>query len=535
MKIRTQLFANAGAVLTVLLGVAAGTHAGVSSLIETAGWVNHTHQVMTDARLLAKYMVDMETGQRGFLLTGQEEFLDPYIAGQRGFEQTLHRASELVADNPDQVQRLQLVGRLEQGWIQNAGEAEINLRRSVDSGGASWEALVNLLRGLDGSGAVSTRRTGKQRMDEIRAILDDVVEEEARLLERRQDENQAAAEAAQNLTVWGSLLALLLALLLTVYLARKLHRELGAEPAEIRRIASKVAAGELLEVVRTTTGPGRDHMTVADHLNAVIRTFREAAKSADEVAQGNFETQIQLKGDTDTLGIALRRMTARLQRVTALNEEDRWVKEGQNEITESLRGEQSIGPLAKSFVARMCAYLEACVGAFYALDGEQYRLVGSYAFTHRKGTATSFVDGEGLVGQVALEQELLVVSHVPAGYVEVRSGLGMTTPSHIVLVPLVHEGRSVGVLELGLLREPPQPTLDLLARIAPAVAIAVNSCSVRTKAGALLQSSQVQTRELAVQQEKLQAANSNLAPPGADYTRMPLVIGFPCVPNNAST
>ena len=152
MKIRNQLLLNNGMILGVLLVVAATMHQGVSYLVETATWVNHTREVIADARQLAKLTLDIEIAQRGFMHTGKEEYLDPFIAGQKGFYDTIGSVTAKVADNPAQVQRFEKLHRMANEWLENTGDPEIELRHQVDRGEVTAEVLANLMQGLTEDG-----------------------------------------------------------------------------------------------------------------------------------------------------------------------------------------------------------------------------------------------------------------------------------------------------------------------------------------------------------------------------------------------
>jgi methyl-accepting chemotaxis protein len=75
--------------------------------LDTAAWVNHTNLVISDATALAKAAIDVETGSRGYLLTGDEEFLAPYQNGLADFERTAAELRRLVDDNPSQLDQLE--------------------------------------------------------------------------------------------------------------------------------------------------------------------------------------------------------------------------------------------------------------------------------------------------------------------------------------------------------------------------------------------------------------------------------------------
>ncbi|UVM24215.1 response regulator [Pseudomonas wadenswilerensis] len=126
----------------------------ISYLLAAIQWVEHTDRVINNANETVKLSIDMETGMRGFLLTGEERFLDPYevakpqvVAGIKGLEQ-------MVADNPQQVDRLERLLGLQEEWNTFASTM-ISLRRD---NGNFREAI--------GSGR------GKRLTDEIRKEFD---------------------------------------------------------------------------------------------------------------------------------------------------------------------------------------------------------------------------------------------------------------------------------------------------------------------------------------------------------------------------
>src|SRR5579862_5759069 len=68
--------------------------------------VGHTFEVMSTAQSLELAMQDAERGQRGYIITGDESFLEPYRTGSQSAPHLLAKLQQLVADNPDQLQRL---------------------------------------------------------------------------------------------------------------------------------------------------------------------------------------------------------------------------------------------------------------------------------------------------------------------------------------------------------------------------------------------------------------------------------------------
>ncbi|NQZ71026.1 MAG: CHASE3 domain-containing protein, partial [Lentisphaeria bacterium] len=90
-----------------------------SSILEVeqaAKWVDHTHEVIAAANSILASAVDMETGARGYLLAGKDEFLAPYTVGQRSFKKGISDLKQVVSDNPAQVQLLEEMALTISDW-----------------------------------------------------------------------------------------------------------------------------------------------------------------------------------------------------------------------------------------------------------------------------------------------------------------------------------------------------------------------------------------------------------------------------------
>ena len=101
----------------------------ITYLLSAIQWVEHTDRVINNINRSLKLSVDMETGMRGFLLTGDERFLDPYEVAKPSILAELKGLEELVADNPDQVDRFKRLAAMQESWNQFAQEM-ITLRRN---------------------------------------------------------------------------------------------------------------------------------------------------------------------------------------------------------------------------------------------------------------------------------------------------------------------------------------------------------------------------------------------------------------------
>src|SRR5439155_5527158 len=91
-------------------------------------------------------------------------------------------------------------------------------------------------------------------------------------------------------------------------------------------------------------------------------------------------------------------------------------------------------------------------GGFFLAESEsqetQLKLTATYAYKERKHIANRFRLGDGLVGQSALEKKSILLTHVPADYIQISSGLGQATPLNIIVLPVLFEGKVMAVIEL---------------------------------------------------------------------------------------
>ncbi|UCZ85790.1 response regulator [Pseudomonas sp. L5B5] len=141
----------------------------ITYLLSVIQWVQHSDRVINNFNEAARLTIDLETGMRGFLITGNEHFLDPYEVAKPRIINELHGLQELVADNPQQVERLKRIEALQLAW-NNYAQGMVELRRQNG----------------DYREAVQAGR-GKRLSDEVRKEYDDAVAMEQQLRQQRNE------------------------------------------------------------------------------------------------------------------------------------------------------------------------------------------------------------------------------------------------------------------------------------------------------------------------------------------------------------
>jgi PAS domain S-box-containing protein len=211
-----QITAGIGMVVALLIFNAATSYRNTLKLVENEHWVSHTHRVLTELEATLSTLKDAETGQRGYLLTGEERYLEPYYSARARINQQVVGLQQLTVDNKRQQQRLR------------------DLKIAIDSKLADLEGTLNLRRKQNLAAAVRQIKTGrgKQIMGDIRQQIATMTAEETQLLQQRARESKRSA----NLTILTFTVASLVnfLLMLLVYYLVKRDRTLR-DKAEIKQ------------------------------------------------------------------------------------------------------------------------------------------------------------------------------------------------------------------------------------------------------------------------------------------------------------
>jgi two-component system, cell cycle sensor histidine kinase and response regulator CckA len=173
----------------------------INRLLSSEQKVSHTHEVIAQAYRIEKQLVNMESGERGYLITGDSNFLEPYRQGLSSIDSEFNKLARLISDNPAQLQRLAKLRAKRKQWEDFAREV-IFLR---DSAGAYR--------------AYASKGIGQGLMDEMRAEIVLFVNIEEGF---HDEQTRATQETVRYVVVGGLSLTVLLGVLLAVFARRQL-------------------------------------------------------------------------------------------------------------------------------------------------------------------------------------------------------------------------------------------------------------------------------------------------------------------------
>lgn len=161
MNIGRKISSGYALILMLMTLTAVVVYFSISSITDASRWVNHTYEVIRNAESVSAAVIDMETGQRGFMITGNEEYLAPFNLGKTKFDTLIKKGKGLTSDNPQQGARWDEVRELQSKWLMQVANPEIDARRAVSEGTAANQYFKQ----------VSSRIVGKEIFDSIRAML----------------------------------------------------------------------------------------------------------------------------------------------------------------------------------------------------------------------------------------------------------------------------------------------------------------------------------------------------------------------------
>ena len=293
-SIGTKLWGSFCAILLVIVVIGGISYRNTLNMLETSRWVAHTHKVVAQLSAVLATVQSAETGQRGFIITGAERYLDPYNAALQRLDDDLRDLRQLTGDNPEQQRRL---GRLEPLIALKLAELKesIELRRAQ-----GFEPALQL---------VLTDK-GKQAMADIRSLVGEMIATEQQLQAAR----DAAASASAATTQWVTLLGMALSVLMVIAAALFLTQHIARPLRAVSEVADRVSAGNL--AVELTVSRRSDEIgALQAAILHMLQSLRQTAESARQIAAGNLAIEVQPQSRDDQFGHAFADMIQALRHV----------------------------------------------------------------------------------------------------------------------------------------------------------------------------------------------------------------------------
>lgn len=212
--------------LCFLLFIGGLSYINTKKMSSTATWVTHTHEVLEAKEKILSLLKDAETGQRGYLITGEQRYLDPYIAARDSIQGAIQNIRTLTADNPSQQRRIADLDAF-------VGSKFAELKETID---------LRTAKGFEPAREVVLTDRGKQVMDNIRKQIAEIEGAERTLLKQRSESAETAAAVTTAIVLYGTLICLALNGALAFFVIRGLNSGLRRAIDDLTEGANHVAS-----------------------------------------------------------------------------------------------------------------------------------------------------------------------------------------------------------------------------------------------------------------------------------------------------
>lgn len=297
IKFRTRFIASNSIVLLLMVIIAFFVYQKITLLITTSQWVTHTYVAIDYGNKLAESLTNMETGERGFVITGKDDFLEPYRLGKKQFAELMVSAKKHVSDNLLQLAVLDNLNVKAEHWQQE--ELEVVIQKKT----AHQDKEVNDLIASE---------AGKKQMDELRKLTNDFIEAEALLLTARNDKAEEAAHLVIYITLIGTAVAIIFSFIIILVTSRSIMtvvKRVESSAAIVNHAAEEFAHAHLNLSQRTEEQAASLEQT-SSSMAQLTATVQQTVENVKHAAQLTDNARAQALNGGNAVEAVIKAMTA---------------------------------------------------------------------------------------------------------------------------------------------------------------------------------------------------------------------------------
>lgn len=460
-KIIRNLQFGVGVSLLILIASSIASYLSIQKQMDNREKLSVSRRSITAVKDVLVALLDAETGNRGYQLTGRESFLDPFNRSVEEFPKAIERAKALDIDDKAQLQRLD--------------ELEKNVKKNIDN---LQQFVDNRHRGI----VMSQEQflMSKVYMDTCRKIVNDFVKHE----EQQLDIKNRDLKRSSSTTVLFIIFSAIAAIIVTIFFYTRMRADL------IRRDKlEKELTAKDLEIGRRVTA---------------------IKEIANRVASGDY-SQKAVDNSQDDLGDlveSLNHMTESLKKSFDKINSSEWRQSGLVLLNESLVGNKSVKEVSNESLNHFIDYGNCINGALYLNDEGRLKLNAAYGLEDRMKKI--FEPGEGMIGQVFLEKRFKVFNNISENDFSVSFASSKVKVNSILLLPILFGDYNFGVIELSSVEDFNEDKIDYFLEGSRNIAVALGAAKGREQEQRLLEETQTQAEELQVQHSELENLNTEL-------------------------
>ena len=244
---------------------------------------------------------------------------------------------------------------------------------------------------------------------------------------------------------------------------------------------------------------------LAGNLTSQVRAIADVSTA---VTKGDLTRSINVEAQGEVLQLKdnVNQMIANLKETTHKNTAQDWLKTNLAKFSGMMQGQRNIDSVAQLITSELTPLVDAQHSGFFILEGgadPELKLIASYGFSTRKTLVSSYKLKESLIGQCAFEKKRILLTNVPADFIQIQTGLGEGTPKNVVVLPVLFEGETKAVIELASFQTFSQNQLIFLDQLMDSIGVILNMISSSMRTEELLQELKRSNAELEAQAGEL--------------------------------
>ncbi|MFT8320611.1 MAG: CHASE3 domain-containing protein [Bacillus sp. (in: firmicutes)] len=411
--------------------------------------INHDSEIHDLTSRIEKYMLDMETGQRGFIITGDSSYLEPYYKAEENWKLAYEQIYQLLENKPDQQKNLNTIKETMEHWIATAGEPTIQYKKDN-----KMDEIQEFFKTDIGHKDIEAMR---KQFDSFRSIEKESTREKAEGLDNK--------NSYLTIALFG---ILVLVAIISSMIANQISRSIVRTITEVTQAIKKMAASEgvIKERIQVKTN---------DEINALANATNELLDNIEkrEWIQSNIAEIFTKNQGISSIKRLADVFLSEISKMTQTSFGAFYIRKENNKKFD--------------FVKK-----------------------ASFADSGNDVGRASFELGQGLIGQCAVEKRIITYKEIPSDYRVIATGLGEVQPQSILIIPVLFEEEVIAVIELATMTDFTELQVELIKQITETFGLTINSILGRMEIVRLLNESRAMTEELQVQSEELQTQSEEL-------------------------
>jgi hypothetical protein len=279
------------------------------------------------------------------------------------------------------------------------------------------------------------------------------------------------AQKKHQFWLWFGLLLAILTALFSGLLGYYLYYKYQQDTQQIENYTQTILQGNIPKQIQVFWV---ETQKTAKNLNQFSKELKEVKDFTEQVKKGKFDHNFVIFNEQGTLGKAFKDMQKGLIDIFAENNRRDWANEGLAKFGQIIaQYSDNLEALADKTIKELVIYLQINQGGFFMVEEQEQTtkliLKAAYAYDKKKFLEKEINKGQGLLGQVWQEGEVVYLKEIPDNYIQITSGLGEATPKVLLIVPFRNNQQILGLFELASFQEIPTYQIEFVTKVADSI------------------------------------------------------------------